>query len=100
MTTVAAAQRQGAVAKVAKCRDGSAGRCDNLGCPANIGVPHSNRPARIGAAGLRLDEGKVGVPANIDPRNAGTGLRQQSADLRLVTLEQYDLDRNFASSRK
>ncbi len=47
MAAVAAAERQGAISKIAKRRDRTPTDRDDLGRPGNIGVTHGDRPAAM-----------------------------------------------------
>jgi hypothetical protein len=92
VATIAAAERQSAVPKIGQLSDlTSAGRND-LGRPTYIGVAHGDRPAAMVAPRLGLETGEVCIPCDVNARSGIAGRRQYGANLRLVTLEQHDLN--------
>ncbi len=92
MATVAAAEGQGAISKIGKRSDRAAADRDDLSGPADIGVTHGDRPAAMVAPRVGLQIRKVGIPCDVNARHRIAGCGQKGAYLRLVTLEQHDLD--------
>ncbi len=92
MAAVAAAERQRTISKSGERSDRAPTDCDDLGCPAEIGVAHGDRAAGMAAPHIGLQIREVGVPGDVDTRRGIAGRGQEGAYLRLVTLEQYDLD--------
>jgi hypothetical protein len=92
MPAVAAAKRQRPAFEIGKLGDRPAGDRDDLGHPANIRIPHRDRPAAMVAPGISLDIGEVGIPSDVDARQRVTGQGEEGSDLRLVALKQNDFD--------
>src|SRR5215472_2915865 len=96
MAAIAAAERERALLDITQPTDRAARRRHDLGHPAEIGIAHGDRPAGAPAPRLGLQKREIRVPADVDAGHGRAGRRQEGLDLRLIALEQDDLDRKIA----
>src|SRR5258708_4243724 len=89
---VASAKRQSAICEVGNLSNWPAGDRDDLGCPADIGVAHGDRPATFVAPRLRLQICKVGIPGDVNARRRIARLCEKRCHLHFITLKQNHLD--------
>src|SRR5262249_13599668 len=69
VSTVPAAKRERTIFQITKSANRAAGDRNDLGHPAEISVPHSDRTTGVTAPLISLQEGKICVPCDIDTRH-------------------------------
>ncbi len=92
VSAVSAAKGERPIFQIRESRNGTSRDGDDLCHPAEIGVAHSDRAARMAAPLIGLQVSKVCIPGDINTRHRIARLREERDDLRLIALKQNDLN--------